>query len=215
MTIRLTNATMIAGTVLASILCYTVSLRISTERSAVEDLQRQIAADTRDVRSLEAELRTRARLPVLQHWNDNVLALGAPLPKQFVDSPVQLASYAPGAPATALAAVDTPSAPAPAAPSASGAPQPQYAVAGADAPRIAPAAAPLQAIAYAPVVRPEPKPVAKPAESAAAAPVRTDAAARAKPAKPAKTADPLGALIEQVDTAAAKERSTLRKVAMQ
>lgn len=206
MTIRLTNATMVACTVAASIGFYTLSLRISTERSAVEDLQRQIASDTRDVRVLEAELRTRARLPVLQSWNDNVLALGAPLPKQFVDSPVQLASYAPGNTALASAA-PTQTAPAAAAPApAAGVPQPQYAVAGADAPRVAPVAA-LQTIAYAPVA----SPVAKKIEAKPATPALAD---KSK-AKPAKSADPLGSLIDQIDTAAAKEKTSLRKVAMQ
>ena len=99
MSFRLGTVSMMAATAVAILAFNTLSLHVSAERSKVDRLQRSIAADLRDIRALEAELRTRARLPVLQKWNDNVLAMSAPTAKQFADSAVQLAAFAPGAPA--------------------------------------------------------------------------------------------------------------------
>lgn len=83
-----------AAIALATVLgCYTVSLKVSGERKAVDDLRSAIARDVRGIRTLQAELRTRARLPELQRWNDEVLALGAPTAAQFVRDPVLLAGY--------------------------------------------------------------------------------------------------------------------------
>lgn len=98
MSFRLGSVSMMAATAVAILAFNTLSLHVSAERAKVDRLQRSIAADLRDIRALEAELRTRARLPVLQKWNDNVLAMSAPTAKQFADS-VQLAAFAPGAPA--------------------------------------------------------------------------------------------------------------------
>jgi hypothetical protein len=94
---RFGSATMIAGAMASAIAFYTLSLHVSAERAEVDRLRGRIAADLRDIRALEAELRTRARLPVLQRWNDDVLAMAAPTSKQFAQSPMQLASFAPGA----------------------------------------------------------------------------------------------------------------------
>lgn len=74
--------------------CYTVSLKVSGERKAVEDLRSAIARDQRGIRVLQAELATRARTPELQRWNDEVLALAAPTAGQFVRDPMQLTSFA-------------------------------------------------------------------------------------------------------------------------
>ncbi len=83
---------------------YSVSLRVASERTAVERLHVQPATDARDVRMLQAELRMRARLPELQRWNDEVfpamsaqgVAMAAPQAAQFLRSPLQLASYVAG-----------------------------------------------------------------------------------------------------------------------
>lgn len=93
---RLGTVSMMAATAVAILAFNTLSLHVSAERAKVDRLQRNIAADLRDIRALEAELRTRARLPVLQKWNDSVLAMSAPTAKQFANS-VQLAAFAPGA----------------------------------------------------------------------------------------------------------------------
>jgi hypothetical protein len=90
---------------------YSVNLRVSAERAAVDKLRSQLAADARDIRMLQAEVRTRARMPELQRWNDEVfpqlsaqgVAMTAPQAAQFLRSPVQLASYVHGGPAEAPA----------------------------------------------------------------------------------------------------------------
>jgi hypothetical protein len=73
---------------------YTVNLKVSAERTAVERLRRQLVADTRGLRDLQAELRTRARLPQMQRWNDDVLQMSAPAAGQYLRTPVQLAGFA-------------------------------------------------------------------------------------------------------------------------
>lgn len=171
---------MVGGTVAAALICFTISLRVSTERSGVERLQRQVVADMRDVRALEAELSTRARKPVLQRWNDNVLGLGAPLPKQFAADAYELAAYAPGA------AV-------PVGPGQAAAPVIQQAVARDDSP-MAPVAQQrpgLQTVAY---IVPEAAPTVQSLVPVAkVVPAKTVAAA-------AKHQDPLAGLLDGIDT---------------
>lgn len=98
MRLRIGTVGMVTAAMVSVLSCYTLSLRVSAERSKVEELRGHIAGQMRDIRALEAELKTRSRLPQLQRWNDNVLALAAPTAKQYADTPVQLASFAPGAP---------------------------------------------------------------------------------------------------------------------
>ena len=82
------------GATLAILLgCYTVSLKVSGERKAVDDLRVQIAGDLRGIRTLQAEFRTRARPSELQRWNDEALGLQAAAAMQFVHDPVQLAAF--------------------------------------------------------------------------------------------------------------------------
>lgn len=217
MNMRFGSVSMMAATAAAILGFNTLSMHVSAERSKVEKLQSRIAADLRDIRALEAELRTRARLPVLQTWNDNVLALSAPTARQFADSPVQLAAFAPGAadvvpgtPAVQLALATQ----ATTAVQAPGIVKAAYEV-PVSAPRAAvvldytakPAPAKISEVKTA---KAEPKKVpAKPA-----APVQF-ADARSKPAAKPPKADSLDALIGAIDSAAAIERSGFRKVAMQ
>lgn len=91
---------MLVTTMVAAVGCYTINLRVSGERAEVEALRNQLVADAREMRNLQAELRTRARFPELQRWNDNVLQMSAPAAGQFLRSPVELAAYA-AAPAAA------------------------------------------------------------------------------------------------------------------
>lgn len=228
---RFGSVSMMAATAVAILGFNTLSLHVSAERAKVEKLQSRIAADLRDIRALEAELRTRARLPVLQKWNDNVLALSAPTSRQFADTPVQLAAYAPSAPAVApgtpavqmaLATETTTTVPAPVLVKAA------YAVPAAPLPATvaidytgergpAAKAAPKPAepkIAAAEAKKPE----AKKLESKPSAPVKLAEAkpkAAAKPATKLAKADDLDALIGAIDSAAAAERGGFRKVAMQ
>ncbi len=108
-------ALMLFATLGTAIASYTVNLHVAGERAAVRQLRADLGAQTRQVLSLQAELRTRARLPEMQRWNDNVFKMAAPSATQFLRSPVQLASFvAPAAPPPVQYAVAT--APADAAP---------------------------------------------------------------------------------------------------
>jgi len=88
------SAMMLVTTMVAAVGCYTINLKVSSERAEVQELRMQLVADAREMRNLQAELRTRARFPELQRWNDNVLQMSAPAAGQFLRSPVELASYA-------------------------------------------------------------------------------------------------------------------------
>jgi hypothetical protein len=131
------SALMLFVTMAAAISSYTVNLRVSSERTEVDRLRQRLVSDARDIRNLQAELRTRARLPEMQRWNDSVLQMSAPVAGQYLRSPVQLASF--GAPPPAAAA----------------APDVRFAVTT-PAP-VAPMEAPLQRAAYrpAPVAAPQ------------------------------------------------------------
>ena len=221
---------MMAATAVAILGFNTLSLHVSAERAQVEKFERRIAADLRDIRALEAELRTRARLPVLQTWNDNVLAMSAPTAKQFADSPVQLAAFAPNAPAVvpgaptvqmAIATPETVTAPAPGlvkaaytVPTTAALPaEVVIDLTGERAPAAKPAPAKPAApkIAKVDVKKAEPKK----AEAKPAAPVKL-AEAKPKTPKPvARGEDSLGALIGTIESAVAAERTGVQKVSMQ
>jgi hypothetical protein len=86
------SALMVAITTLVGIGCYAASAHGAAQRDAIQKMRRQLVADTRAIRDLEAELRIRARLPQLERWNQEVLKMSAPAAGQFMRSPVQLAS---------------------------------------------------------------------------------------------------------------------------
>lgn len=73
----------VVGCAFAATALYTVSLGVASERTRLEDLDRQIASTERDIRQLETELGTRASLRQLERWNGEVLALSAPKAGQF------------------------------------------------------------------------------------------------------------------------------------
>jgi hypothetical protein len=127
----------------AALGCYMLSLRVASERAELTSLQGRIVATRQQIRSLQTELGTRGRLQQLEQWNDDVLALAAPVSGQYLQSDVQLARFG-SAPAAAvldapaevrLASAATPApAPSPVAPApapASAAPAPRHAVADA------------------------------------------------------------------------------------
>lgn len=66
------SAVMLLVTTAVIVGSYTVNLKVSAERAEVERLRRTLVADARSIRDLEAELRTRARPPQIQRWNDDV-----------------------------------------------------------------------------------------------------------------------------------------------
>ena len=165
------SALMLFVTMAAAIGSYTVNLRVSGERSEVERLRKRLVADARDIRNLQAELRTRARLPEMQRWNDSVLQMSAPAATQYLQSPVQLASF--GAVPQAAA------------------PQPDVRYAVATPAPAAPITAPVQRAAY------RPAPVAAPD---AARILKASYAATPRPTAPVPVADPID-LVAEIDAA--------------
>ncbi|QMW22381.1 hypothetical protein [Sandaracinobacteroides saxicola] len=87
------TALMVAGTLAISVAGYAASLSVSNERTAAEKLARDNAALQSKIRALDAELRVRMRLPQLERWNSDVLGLQPVNAEQFLNDPMQLASY--------------------------------------------------------------------------------------------------------------------------
>lgn len=85
---------MVASCAGAALSCYLVSLRVATERSALEDVENQIVMTQRDLRLLQTEIGTRGRLAQLERWNASVLALSAPNHDQFLQGSFELARLA-------------------------------------------------------------------------------------------------------------------------
>lgn len=81
-------ASAVAGAALG---CYLVSLRVASERAALEQVQSKIVLAQRDIRLLQTEIGTRARLAQLERWNVRVLALSAPTADQILGDKFQLA----------------------------------------------------------------------------------------------------------------------------
>ena len=81
----------VAGTALG---CYMVSLKVASERAALEQVENRIVLAQRDIRVLQTEIGTRGRLDQLESWNVKVLALSAPQAHQFMEGEFQLATLA-------------------------------------------------------------------------------------------------------------------------
>ena len=75
----------------AALGCYLVSLRVASERAALEDVETEMVMAQRDIRVLQTEIGTRGRLAQLERWNARVLALSAPSADQFLDGGFALA----------------------------------------------------------------------------------------------------------------------------
>ena len=82
---------MVASCAGAALGCYMVSLHVASERSQLEDVESKIVVAQRDMRVLQTEIGTRARLTQLERWNASVLALSAPGANQFVSGGYELA----------------------------------------------------------------------------------------------------------------------------
>jgi len=82
-----------AGAVVGAALgFYLVSLRVASERAALEEVETQIAMTQRDIRLLQTEIGTRGRLAQLERWNVKFIRLSAPTADQFVNGGFQLAT---------------------------------------------------------------------------------------------------------------------------
>ena len=85
---------MVGGIAAAALGCYLVSLRVASERAALESVENKIVLAQRDIRLLSTEIGTRGRLAQLERWNVKVIRLAAPSADQFVESSFQLATLA-------------------------------------------------------------------------------------------------------------------------
>jgi hypothetical protein len=85
---------MVASCAGAALGCYLVSLRVASERAALEEVETRIVLAQRDLRVLETEIGTRGRLAQLERWNAKVLALSAPSADQFLGGSFELARLA-------------------------------------------------------------------------------------------------------------------------
>jgi len=81
-------ASAVAGAALG---CYLVSLRVASERAALEDVESHIVQTQSDIRLLQTEIGTRGRLAQLERWNLRVLSLSAPAADQILGDKFQLA----------------------------------------------------------------------------------------------------------------------------
>ena len=82
-----------AGAVVGAALgFYLVSLRVASERAALEEVETRIALTQRDIRLLQTEIGTRGRLAQLERWNVKFIRLSAPNADQFVEGGFQLAT---------------------------------------------------------------------------------------------------------------------------
>lgn len=85
---------MVASCACAALGCYLVSLRVASERAALEAVETKIVLAQRDLRVLQTEIGTRGRLAQLERWNASVLALSAPSADQILGGSFELARLA-------------------------------------------------------------------------------------------------------------------------
>ena len=85
---------MVASCAGAALGCYLVSLRVASERAALEGVEAQIVSTQGDLRLLQTEIGTRGRLSQLERWNAGVFELSAPAATQFVQNGFELAKLA-------------------------------------------------------------------------------------------------------------------------
>lgn len=93
------TAILIAGTLAVALTSYSLSMKVSGERRATERLARENSRLEQQLKGLDAELRVRMRLPQLQRWNDEILAMTPITAQQYLSAPVQLAAYSVATPA--------------------------------------------------------------------------------------------------------------------
>ena len=214
----------IAGTALS---CYLVSLRVASERAALEDVETEIVLAQRDIRVLQTEIGTRGRLAQLERWNVKVLALSAPSADQFVEGGFALAALAqPERKVDMDAPVVLASAPVSNEPAAKMI-EADYRPAEAQQPSLQASAMmqqaslkratrpePIQAVESPTpkaAIQPAPKPVKAVAKGATTKPATNSAkAATGDPLAPLPTAKPLAKEPKPVATASATSRNTLK-----
>ncbi|HTU10491.1 MAG TPA: hypothetical protein VMG08_06275 [Allosphingosinicella sp.] len=73
--------------------CYMLNLRVAAERAELAKLDRRIISTQQSIRTLQTEVGTRSRIPQLEEWNNDVLALAAPASGQYLQQNVSLARF--------------------------------------------------------------------------------------------------------------------------
>lgn len=87
------RAFLVGFTAVAVLASYMVSMKVSDARSAVDRLVQENAAITREMKSMNDELRVRMRLPQLQLWNDSVFGMTSISAEQYLAAPADLAAF--------------------------------------------------------------------------------------------------------------------------
>ena len=82
---------MVASCAGAALGCYLVSLRVASERAALENVEARIVLAQRDMRMIQTEIGTRGRLSQLERWNAGAFSLSAPAANQFLQGSFELA----------------------------------------------------------------------------------------------------------------------------
>jgi hypothetical protein len=73
--------------------CYMLNLRVAAERAELARLDRRIIVTQQNIRALQTEVGTRSRIPQLEEWNEDVLALAAPVTGQYLQRNISLARF--------------------------------------------------------------------------------------------------------------------------
>ena len=108
---RFRTVGLVAAVAVAAIGCYMVSLRVAAERAELTRLERRILSTKQDIRALQTEMGTRARLSQLERWNVDVLALASPKSGQYLKGELQLASLVEPPKPLAPIRIETPAGP--------------------------------------------------------------------------------------------------------
>ena len=82
---------MVASCATAALGCYLVSLRVASERAALENVETRIVLAQRDLRVLQTEIGTRGRLSQLERWNAGAFSMNAPAANQLLGGSFELA----------------------------------------------------------------------------------------------------------------------------
>ncbi|MBC2776952.1 hypothetical protein [Parasphingopyxis marina] len=86
------SVTWAAAVATAALSCYLISHRVSAERNALEEVERDIALAREDILALNTEFETRSRMSQIERWNRYDFELTSPDAAQFLDGEFQLAS---------------------------------------------------------------------------------------------------------------------------
>jgi len=82
---------MVASCAGAALGCYLVSLRVASERAALENVETRIVLAQRDLRMIQTEIGTRGRLSQLERWNAGAFEMSAPAANQLLGGSFELA----------------------------------------------------------------------------------------------------------------------------